>query len=69
MLEGLVTDLQAQGPWGVLAAILLVGNVVQWKRSTKKDEDMSKERRDWFEQSVETTAALVELNVLFRQKK
>lgn len=62
MLEGLINDLPAHGPWGILAAILLVANVMQWKRGVKERDDFSEKVEGFI-------SVLVEMNVYIRNKQ
>lgn len=63
MLDEIAKNIALQyGAIGLLVAVLILGNVIQWRRSTKQQDD-------YFEQSVQTTAALVELTIFIRGKK
>lgn len=62
MLEGLINDLPTHGPWGILAAVLLAANVVQWKRAVKERDDFSDKLQGFI-------SVLVEINVIVRNKK
>ena len=62
-MENVITNLPVQyGSLGLLILALITAIVVLWRQ-------LVKERDDYFEQSVQTTAALVELNVLIRDRK
>lgn len=63
MFDELAKNIALQyGALGVLVAVLIFGNIIQWRRSVKQQDA-------FFDQSVETTAALVELTIFIRGKK
>lgn len=62
-MESLVSNLPVQyGALGILIVFLTIAIVALWRR-------MNKQQDDFFEQSVQTTDALVELNTLIRDRK
>lgn len=61
MLDAIINDLPTHGPWGMLAAVLLAANIVQWKRGVKERDDFSEKLQGFI-------SVLVEINVFVRAK-
>jgi hypothetical protein len=62
-MDGIIASLTAdRGILGLSVGVLLIAIAALWRRLVKVQDA-------YFEQSVQTTAALVEFNMLWRTKK
>lgn len=61
-MDTIINNLADHGPWGLMVAVLVIGNAAQWSRSGKREDELR-------ELSIQTATALVEFNMIEHAKR